>query len=200
MNFELLPIDETIAVLRTEMNPVLAFRQIVNYGEQRLPSKIWDEYKNLDIERDIKLATEWMVSSISEFPNSTGIYLGLDTLNMDDGNGTNVEIGFSEDCDPSILNDEWTYDIENYGEGHLIEGLNEVSDTFINEDKWTDDERSFTEYLIFLGYSGVVLREALKKANINHDYLSNWGFHDGDMFFLIQKKGGLTIITPDTEN
>jgi hypothetical protein len=58
-------------------------------------------------------------------------------------------------------------------------------DTFVNEEKWTSYERSFAEYLIFSGYSGIVFREVLLMVEIKNDFLSIWGFHDGDSFFLV---------------
>lgn len=196
MDFELLPIAETMMVLRKESNPQIAFQKIIEFGKEKLPSLIWDQYIKIDIERDINDAEKWIKKSLKDFPKSKGIYLGLDTLNMDAGNGTNIEIGLSQNCDPNEFSDDWTYDCEYYGKPHLIKGLYEVSDTFQNNEKWSNDERSFAEYLIFLGYSGVVLREALNKLKTSNDFLSIWGFHDGDMFFLLQKIGDKrTIVT-----
>ncbi len=115
---------------------------------------------------------------------------------MDEGSGTNVEIGLSESCDPGEFSDEWAYNCKNFGESHLIKGLFDVSYTFIDQEKWEKDERKVAEYVVFLGYSGVVLREALLNATIKNDFLSIWGFHDGDMFFLLQKNGEIrTVVT-----
>jgi len=199
MNFELLPIDETMQILRTESDSKIAFQRIIGYANKNLPSQIWKEYEKLNIERDIEEASIWLQKSIAEFPDSKGIYLGLDTLNMDEGNGTNVEIGLSKSCNPVEFSDDWTYDCEDYGESHLIKGLSEVADTFTNSEKWTYDETSFAEYIVFLAYSGIVLRGALNKLETKNDFIAIWGFHDGDMFFLMQKAQGIKSIVTEID-
>ena len=199
MNWKDLPIDETRREIRVGVNPTKSFIKIVDYGRQKLQSKIWSEFENMNIERDIKAAEIWLNQTFKKFPGFSGIYLGLDTLNMENGKGTNVEIGLSKSCNPSIFSDEWAYECENYGESHLIKGLYEVSDCFNNENQWTTDEQNFTEYLIFLGYSGLVLKEALTNLKIENDFLSLWGFHDGDMFFLTQKIGNKNSIVTEID-
>jgi hypothetical protein len=186
-------------ILRTESESKIAFQRIIGYANKNLPSQIWKEYEELNIERDIEEATIWLQNSLTEFPDAKGIYLGLDTLNMDEGNGTNVEIGLSKSCNPSEFSDDWTYDCEDYGESHLIKGLSEVADTFTNSEKWTNDETRFAEYIVFLAYSGIVLKGALDKLETKNDFLAIWGFHDGDMFFLMQKANGIKSIVTEID-
>ena len=182
-----IPIDKTLQILRKEPNSQDAFRKIISLGKDTLPSSIWDEFNNMDIARDVNDAKNWLLNQLVIFPNYNGIYLGLDTLNMEEGEGTNLELGLSNSCNPKIFDAEWSYECQFYGDSHLIKSLSDVSDSFANDSKWTSEEQSFTEYLIFLGYSGVILKEALLSLNLPNDYLSIWGFHDGDMFFLIQR-------------
>lgn len=196
MDFDLLPIIEIMQVLRTESDSDATFKKIVAFANKNLPSHIWQEYEGINIKRDVEEASLWIQDCFNQYPYSTGIYLGLDTLNMDEGAGTNVEIGLSKSCNPKILSDDWIYECENYGSSHLIKGLFEVSDSFNDKNKWSDDERSFAEYVVFLGYSGIVFKEAFNQIETKSDFLSMWGFHDGDMFFLTQKLDGLrTIVT-----
>ncbi len=199
MDFKLLPIDVTMQILRTESDPKIAFKKILIQANKNLPSEIWKEYGNLSIERDIEEATNWLQKSLTEFPDSKGIYLGLDTLNMDEGNGTNIEIGLSNSCNPNTFSDDWAYNCHHYGDSHLIRGLSEVADTFTNSEKWTSEETSFAEYIVFLAYSGIILKSALYKLETNNDFLSIWGFHDGDMFFLMQKANGIKSIVTEVD-
>lgn len=199
MDWENLPITEIMDSIKLETEPIKALNDVIKLGSEKLPSLIWAEYKNLNIKDDVTEATNWIQKSIDKFPKSKGIYLGLDTLNMNEGEGTNIEIGFSEQCNPKEFDSEWIYDCENYGDGHLIKGLYNVSDSFNNEGKYSENERRFAEYMIFLGYSGIVLREALLKVEIGKNFLSIWGFSDGDMFFLVQKKGKKRIVVTDIE-
>ncbi|BAU52301.1 hypothetical protein [Mucilaginibacter gotjawali] len=200
MDFQALPIGNILLEINNQPDPVQAFKNILNFCDIALSSKIWETFRKMDLQKDAEASTIWLQQTIDEFSNTKGIYLGLDTLNMENGSGSNVEIGLNSDCDPSILSDGWTYDCDNYGESHLIEGLWLVSDSFISEERWSDDERRFSEYTIFLGYSGLVLREALLNLKTNNDFISIWGFHDGDMFFLVNKKDGKMNLIANTDS
>lgn len=184
-----LPVDEILTEIRIEKDPRKAMRHIVESGRNLLASEIWDAFEEMDMERDIRAAQHWLEDNLDQLPDFTGIYFGLDTLNMDEGDGSNLEIGLSHSCDPGVLSDEWVYECEYYGESHLIKGLFEVSDCFSNEEKWGDEVVNFAEYTIFLGYSGLILRETLNRLEIKNNFISVWGFHDGDTFFLMQKVG-----------
>jgi len=182
-------IDEVINQINDNRDPKNAFRNIIAIGKKSLLSKIWESFEVMNLEMDITDAQIWLQENLIHFPKTTGIYLGLDTLNMDSGKDSNIEIGLSYTCNPYDFSDDWTYDCDHYGSNHLINGLNLVSDSFSNRTKWSSEERSFSEYIIFLGYSGVVLREALLNITTETDFLSIWGFHDGDMFYLVNKRG-----------
>jgi len=182
-------IDEVIDQINNNRDPKKAFHNIIAIGKKYLPSQIWESFEAMNLEMDTIDVQIWLQKSLVRFPKTTGIYFGLDTLNMDNGKGSNIEIGLSNTCDPREFSDHWIYDCDSYGDNHLINGLNLVSDNFTNTIKWSPEERSFSEYLIFLGYSGIVLREALINVTTEIDFLSIWGFHDGDMFYLVNKRG-----------
>ena len=180
-------LDDLLTIIKTENDTKNAFLSVIKLGENKINSKIWKGFYLMDIENDINDAKDWLHNTIISYPKMNGIYLGLDTLNMDSGNGSNVEIGLTEKCNPAILNNDWIFECEFYGESHLIKGLSDVEKYFTNENKWTYKERSFAEFLIFIGYSGIVFKEALSSLNLKNDFLSVWGFHDGDVFYLMQK-------------
>jgi len=191
------PTKEITSIIKNEIDPKKAFAKILEQCEKELKSEIWDSYKNMNIERDIAEAKKFILKQLErrKRKEAKGRYFGLDTLNMNDGHGMNLQIGFHYKCDPSIMDMEWTYDCKHHDE-HLIAGLYEVSDTFASDSKWSSEERDFAEYTIFLGYSGIVLREALLSVEGIDDFISAWGFHDGDMFFLVQsQKGNKKIIS-----
>lgn len=196
-----IPIDKTLRILREEPDSIKAFKKIVKLGNDTLPSSVWNEFVSMNIIGDIEDAKEWLKIQLDSFPDYNGIYLGLDTLNMEDGEGYNIEIGLSDCCNPSIFNAEWSYECPYYGDNHLIKGLSKVSDCFPPKGnlKWSDEEQSLTEYLIFLGYSGIIIRDALMRLNLKNDFLSVWGFHDGDLFFLIQRDKGKNYIVTEVD-
>lgn len=182
-------INQVIDQIQNNQDPKNAFQNIIAIGRKNLPSNIWESFEVMNLEMDIANVQIWLQDNLARFPKTTGIYLGLDTLNMDYGKGSNIEIGLSDACNASEFSDDWTYECDHYGSSHLIYGLNLVSDNFTNATKWSSEERSFSEYIIFLGYSGIVLREALLNITTENDFLSIWGFHDGDMFYLVNKRG-----------
>ena len=75
MNWKDLPIDETRREIRVGVNPTKSFIKIVDYGRQKLQSKIWSEFENMNIERDIKAAEIWLNQTFKKFPGFSGIYL-----------------------------------------------------------------------------------------------------------------------------
>jgi hypothetical protein len=73
MNWKDLPIDEIRSTLRMEKNPKRAFLKIIDLCKQKLPSKIWDEFINMNIERDVQETQKWLQERLEEFPNFRGI-------------------------------------------------------------------------------------------------------------------------------
>ena len=194
-----LPIDKFLSIISHEPDPNIAFQKIINLSKETLPSGIWDSFFVMNINADIIPAKEWIQKALTNFPETTGIYLGLDTLNMENGLGSNSEIGLSSNCNPEELSSDWTYECDHYAENHLIKGLSDISNVFQKEEQYTSDERSFAEYLVFLGYSGIVFREALLKVKYKNDFLAIWGFHDGDMFYLANQLSGKKKIVASEE-
>ncbi len=76
MNSKQLPVDEILGILLNESDPKVAFKNITDAGNDKLPSSIWEEYRNMDLSRDIKNATEWLNRTLDDFPETKGIYLG----------------------------------------------------------------------------------------------------------------------------
>jgi hypothetical protein len=89
---------------------------------------------------------------------------------------------------------DWAFHCDTYGDSHLIKGLYSFFANFIGPD---DDNKYLAEYVIFLGYSGLVIREALLKASIESDFISCWGFHDGDLFLLMNGIGQKITLLAD---
>lgn len=110
-----------------------------------------------------------------------------DTLNMDGGAGTNIEIGCAP-CDTATDATDWIYGDLRYGGSLLIRGLCALHATY-SLPQW-ETLFSFSDYLVFLGYSGLVLREALKHFSAPQPLWVAWGFHDGDMFVLGRTHAG----------
>lgn len=157
------------------------------------PSELWDLLPQPDLRGDIAGARAWLSEELAVLGPVRGLYLGLDTLNMDDGEGTNVEIGGMFDCDPSIDSTEWIFEGTEqmkYGEDHLVRGLIGMQRVYEQErfaqekPKLGDCVSWFANYHLFLAYTGLVLGHALRELAVEHPLLVCWGFHDGDLFAL----------------
>lgn len=185
MNFKLIPLKEIRNEITLQPDPELAFKNILEAAKKKCPSVPWKLFSGNYLNKDIAAALKWIQKTLDKRPDARGIYLGLDTLNMNNGKGYNVEIGLNSSCDPTEFSNEWAFDCDYYGDKHLIKGLH-FFDKLIKPD---DDNKDLAEFVIFLGYSGLVLREALLKVKIKSDFISCWGFHDGDLYLLLNKVG-----------
>lgn len=184
-----LPIRETLAVVRDTTEPRRAWADVVALCRAAVPAAPWDDLASPNLERDISAATGWLKAQLAALPDARGLYLGLDTLNMRGGRGTNVEIGGSSGCDLLADGIDWVYagDLD-YGAKHLIGGLYELREVY-SSDAWAAAYR-VCDYIFFLGYSGVVLAESFARLDTPRTLLPAWGFHDGDLFALGRKQGG----------
>lgn len=150
----------------------------------------WDVLPDLDLNRDTAAAVAWLNSDAGLLSKSHGIYLGLDTLNMREGTGMNVEMGYHSTCDATSDSIDWVYERLHYGTHHLICGLYEIDRVF-SEPKWTK-AKAQCEYLYFLGYSGIVFAAAFQEVVPENTCVAVWGFHGGDLFALGRRtKGGI---------
>jgi hypothetical protein len=184
-----LPIRETLTVVREYTQPRRAWADIVALCRKAEPSAPWDDLAPPDVERDIVVATAWLEQQLAALTDARGLYLGLDTLNMQGGRGTNVEIGGSSGCDPASESIDWVYAGNlDYGTKHLIYGLYELQEVY-SSNTWSA-AYDVCDYIFFLGYSGIVLAESFRRLDTLRTLLPVWGFHDGDLFALGRKQGG----------
>jgi hypothetical protein len=173
------PIRETLAVVRDGTEPEATWADVVALCRAACPSAPWDGLVWPDIGRDVSAATTWLEAQLADLPDARGLYLGLDTLNMRGGRGTNIEIGGSSDCDPLSDDIQWVFARNlRYGRKHLIYGLYELRAVY-SSDAW-GAAYSLCDYIFFLGYSGVVLAGAFERLDTPRTLLPVWGFHDGD--------------------
>ena len=179
-----IPFAEILRCVNANQDPLIAFTNLVSIGRSTYKSPVWDSVPEIDIPADILAAQQWLKKEAAD-SSITGIYLGLDTLNENEGTGKNIEMGFTRDADPKSLNIEWIYNLTKYGTDHLIRGIFELhtwyeSDAGVHADH-DDKLQLLLDYIFFLGYSGVILAAAIQKERLQNHCLLVWGFHDGDL-------------------
>jgi hypothetical protein len=170
-------IDATLNVLRKKDSPEGKWRALIELWSKLHPSPVWEKLEP-HLAEDIDAAETWLREHLRESP-SRGLYLGLDTLNMDGGAGTNVEIAGTSDCEPMSKVTDWAFSCEWSGEPHLIRGLVAMKQLYDQS-----NVAAAADYLVFLGYSGLVFGEAIVRLKPLEPILVVWGFHDGDLFRL----------------
>jgi hypothetical protein len=181
-------IDGILSLVRHAKDPKAGCSELIAICSKNARASLWKLLPAVDVFRDIEEAARWLGQELRERNTTTGIYLGLDTLNMDKGRGTNVEIGGSPEAIPSENDLEWMYRCRWYGRKHLIRGLLELHETYSKE---KPELFSYADYVLFLGYSGLTLAAAIEslKPSIRTGHkgrLFAWGFHDGDLFPLLR--------------
>jgi hypothetical protein len=178
-------IDGVTEIIRTAKDAEGGWPRLLRLCKEQQPSKLWDALPSPHTERDVRAAAQWLTSEIGSAlaPKPVrGVYLGLDTSNMEGGAGHNVELGATASCDPLAQDGDWAWDCEWYGQRHLIRGLVDLKAEYELQ-PWKEHHQ-FADYALFLGYSGLVLADALAAASVQEPLLAIWGFHDGDLFLL----------------
>ena len=190
-----LPVEDVLAAIREHPEPSVAWAEILNICRRCVPTAAWNRFPQPDFAQDIEAASLWINEHIRRKGPVTGICLALDTLNMREGEGQNIIIGSSSECDPLQDRDEWINgDDVKYGDDHLIWGLVDLHQEYSGKDWRVQDDSifcrsayAFADYIIFLGYSGVVLAQAVQRIPIANTLLIAWGFAGNDMFLLGRK-------------
>ena len=186
-NTVLMPINELLRLIRDQPSPEIAWQRMLELFTAHKSSNLWSALPRPDFAVDKTKMRDWLQGNLARLAEPSGIYLGLDTLNMNAGAGTNIEIGWLP-CDTLRNDTDWLYGDLQRGSSTLISGLYTLQATY-SRPEW----RSifpFADYVVFLGYSGLVLREALSDFSASQPLLVAWGFHDGDMFILARTGAG----------
>lgn len=190
-----LPISQTLQIVASHQNPIQGWSDIVSVCRANCPPMPWHTLPNPEIERDIHTATTWLSEETELLSGATGVYLGLDTLNMEDGDGRNVELGVSNACDTNRDDIDWVDDLLEPRSSHLIRGLQTLHQVYAQE-HWRN-AFDICDYIFFLGYSGIVFSGAFAKFSPRRTMLVVWGFHDGDLFVLGRRTtDAFTRLTP----
>ena len=185
------PLDELLGSLRASAQPLEAWRNLLEVCRRAAPKAPWNTLPCPHFNVDIASAKGWLEKHLRYLPAARGIYLSLDTMHMRDATGINVSIGSSISCDPQGDSSAWVYDELFHGAEHQIRSLYDLYAIYSQAEWLVDDPGvpggdyfSFANYLIFLGYSGIVFGRAFNLLPSDRFRLVAWGFSDGDVFLL----------------
>ena len=181
------PTDEVLEIVRRSPSPSDGWAALLKLSATRKRSALWRRLRTLPVDPDADAwhAAGWLGEQLAApaVPRPVhGVYLGLDTLNMNGGAGSNVEIGLTARADTTGHDYDWVYRMQWYGTRHLVAGL--VPMQAVYSEPEYERAHGFADYVLFLGYSGLVLRQACEHVRWRARAAVLWGFHDGDLFLL----------------
>lgn len=197
LNRPRLPVPEILAAIRNHPRPEDAWLEILGACQRSAGRAPWGRLPAPEIERDINAAIGWLSDQLPRHRGATGVYLGLNLLEMRGGRGVNVEIAWSTACDPASDSLDWLAGPLARGGRHLIRGLFDLHAEYSGAAWRAGDERvapgtylELADYILPLGYSGIVLGHAFGRLPADRALLVVRGFHDGDVFLLGRMKAG----------
>ena len=178
--------DCILALLRQDRPAMDCYKQMKSQLSKIYPHKIWSKLDGIQITDDIAKVGPSLVGQLARPAARSGqeLYFGLDTLNMEGGRGSNIEM--------ALLDTGWG------GRSKLLKGLYEMWRIY----NPVDDEglSQFIEMPLWVGYTGIVLIEALRAdlsvaAGDAGTRTVVWGHHDGDLFTLAKFDGkGMRVV------
>ncbi|MEJ7137805.1 hypothetical protein [Amphibiibacter pelophylacis] len=186
-----MPIEQLFSILRNHRNFEASWSQVLNILEEHTGRSLWQSLAQVPFDANILRMHQWLELQLADIAAPTGVYLGLDTLNMDQGQGKNIDIGWTT-CDTRLNQSDWIYGQLTHGESVFLDGLYQLHQIY-SLAQW-QSVYPIADYMLFLGYSGLIVLEAIAQAQSPYSRLYTWGFHDGDMFLLARSHSGQTDI------
>jgi hypothetical protein len=191
MNFNDFSIDELFNTVQRPIPPSAALMEVMTIFQKKSNMPVFSR-NWIELETDIAETTEKIDLTLKGFPDSNGLFFGLDTLNMKKGQGQNIFLQVTSVADLSGDSWDWIFKCTEEPFSWLLRGLYSAH---LEYRHYSESDFEYADYAVFLIYSGIVLSSALKQK-LNRKSVVAWGFHDGDMFKFAQHDGSTLILNP----
>ena len=173
-------------------DPRQGMRRLVEYCTELAPGNAWDDLLVLDIEMDSLLLQGWVQKILLAEPpvDVRAFWFGLFQAELDGGEATYLlYIAGSSEYDSDDETADWACDPDYFPENRYIRSS--VLDGIYRFLQGRDEETKLLgEYLLLIGYAGLVLRDILPAVN-PHLLLGSAasrvvavGYDDGDFITL----------------
>jgi hypothetical protein len=187
--------DDALRVVRKAPDASAGYVELIDRLSKRLKSKLWSALRRIKIADDVTRLRAHLRRQLKgpDQTRLTGLYFGLDTLNMRGGKGANLEFGGSREASPEKPIDQWIYGCSWYGKEFLLRGLYEMHRLYRPLDN--NDLSYFIEVTVWVGYTGLVLAAVFDAPDdpillgASRHRTIVWGHHDGDLYVLGHLKG-----------
>lgn len=178
-------LEEMRAVVRTGGDENAAFDALRAIGQNHLPQRKWGKIRFPPLfQTDVLEAVKWINDVVLQH-RPTNVYLALDALNEQDGQGKNVATGMTRAVDPDAELRGWDPSWEGPSEHHLMWGLFELHQQYLAWDL-RYPANVLADYILFMGYSGLVYAAAIERSQCNFDCRFVWGFGEDAPFPLVR--------------
>lgn len=187
---EEIPFDEIFQIIKSTSDIESSWVDLLALCNKVQPNDLWSSLNKVNPKKDLKIAEKnfrQFIDGIEIYSGPMGIYLGLDTLNMSGFSGFNVEVGFNKNANLMDKELAWVWECERNYYRFLIPGLKYMSKEY--DKKKYSDINFFAEYVLFLGYSGLIFTHMLMNSTLESDWAAAWGYHDGDIGILCKDTG-----------
>lgn len=185
-----IPFDEIFEIIQNTNDIESSWLELLALCDRVKPNDLWSSLGKVNPQKDLGITQKKFREFICAdrlTSDSIGIYLGLDTLNMDGFGGFNVEVGFNKKANLKDKEIAWVWECNGDYYKFLISSLKYMSKEY-RKNKYSDIN-FFAEYVLFLGYSGLIFTHMLLGAPLESNWVAAWGYHDGDIGILCQDIG-----------
>ena len=170
-----------------------ALYELVLQHHPRSNRPLWRLLDSLDWDADVARVSDALAErfQVDVTPDVTGIYLGIDGINMPGGKG--IEFGCSTAWSPAARDLDYVYHCERYLDDLPMPTLAAYYDWYYNapDSSVRHPECLFVEFPVCLGMSALVVCHALARLDPSlvcgaskSTRCIAYGFHDGDMMRL----------------
>lgn len=165
---------------------------------------LMDVVRELDFESDVEGLAEQLGRMFELWvpEETTGIYLGVDGLNMPDGKG--IEVGCSTGHRAGSDDVQFIFECETYLEELDLPTLRQFFEWRYGEgrEEVRGEAGLFADYVVGLGATALTFVMALGRVPLEvllgpevEERLVVLGFHDGDMLRLVRiRRGGIRVV------
>jgi len=180
-------------VVLSSSNAREGLSRLIHYCQQVAPENEWSQLLALDIESDITHLQNWLQDVLLSEPppqNITGFWFGLIEAVLDNGDQTEIlYIAGSDEFVPDDDSADWACDPVYFPENRYVRS-SVIDDIYQLLHAQDGEIVSLGEYLFFLGYAGLLLRQILPKIDTSLLLGSEAtrgvavGFDDGDFIIV----------------
>lgn len=180
MRFEY--VDKLFRLLKEKIEAKDQWCGALDLLSEILPVELLNAVAQIDIKKDFKDARSWVNDNLKNKPDTNGVYIGIDTANIQAPVSKCLEMGLSS---RAILSepDEWLYDDSMYHVSDIELKEMQALHRIYAESEW-DSVFDDSDLLLPFVYSGALLLDVFKVVKVKQKTIVYWGHVSGELRHL----------------